>query len=165
MQVPAPIAAQLEPIHLQDHRLRAATADDIAAMADLEMELCHIRREKDYAFFIRNDQRIWRTIVAEAASGQIDAVLASVAHPGSTMLGPGVMRSDNLAAALITDHLLHHARADRAPVFLIPLDRPALQQQMYALSAKNLEIHFAQSRGPITPHTGVTMPTFMPETA
>jgi len=89
----------------------------------------------------------------------------SVAHPGSTMLGPGVMRNDDLAAALITDHLLHHAHSDRAPVFLIPLDRPNLQQQMYAMGARNLEIHFAQSRGRFTPHTGVTMPTFMPETA
>ena len=53
----------------------------------------------------------------------------------------------------------------RAPVFLIPLDRPALQQQMYAWGAKNLEIHFAQVRGAYTPMRGVVMPTFMPETA
>jgi len=165
MQVPAPIAAQLKPIELSHHRLREAAADDIVAMADLEMELCHIRRQKDYAFFVRNDQRIWRTIIAEGPDGRIDGFLVSVAHPGSTMLGPGVMRTDDLAAALITDHLLHHAQPDRAPVFLIPLDRPALQQQMYAIGAKNLEIHFAQWRGPFTPPTGVTMPTFMPETA
>jgi hypothetical protein len=165
MQVPAPIAATLKPLEPAHHRLRPATADDVAAMANLEMELCHIRREMDYAFFVRNDQRIWRTIVAEAPSGRIDGLLVSVAHPGSTMLGPGVMRTDDLAVALIVDHLIYHALFDRAPVFLIPLDRPALQQQMYSTGAKNLELHFAQSRGPFTPPTGVTMPTFMPETA
>src|SRR5205823_1138206 len=121
--------------------------------------------QKDYAFFIQNDQQIWRTRVAQNSSGQIDAFLTSVAHPGSTMLGPGVMRDDTLAAALIADHLRHHAASSRTPVSLIPLDRPALQQQMYAWGAKNLEIHFAQTRGPHTPHTAVTMPTFMPETA
>lgn len=165
MQVPAPNAAQLKTIDLPHHRLRAATADDVAAMANLETELSHIRREKDFALFIRNDQQIWRTTLAQNAAGHIDGFLVSVAHPGSTMLGPGVMRTDDLAAALITDHLRHHAQFNRAPVFLIPLDRPALQQQMYAIGAKNLELHFAQVRGPFTPHAGVTMPTFMPETA
>jgi hypothetical protein len=75
------------------------------------------------------------------------------------------MRDDTLAAALIADHLRHHAHADRAPVVLIPLDRPALQQQMYAWGAKNLELHFAQTRGSHNPHNAVTLPTFMPETA
>src|SRR3954471_9417661 len=39
MQVPAPIAAQLKPIELPNHRLRPATANDVVPMADLEMEL------------------------------------------------------------------------------------------------------------------------------
>jgi hypothetical protein len=35
---------------------------------------------------------------------------------------------------------------------------------MYALGAKNCELHFGQVRGPWTAPTGVVMPTFMPET-
>jgi hypothetical protein len=134
-------------------------------MADLEQELGHVRREKDYAFFVENGQGIWRTTVAEAVDGRIEGLLVSVAHPGSNMLGPGVMRDDAVASGLIADHLRHHAEAGRAPVSLIPLDRPGLVRQMYAWGAKNLEIHFAQVRGAHSPPAGVSMPTFMPETA
>ena len=166
MQIPAaPRAAAIPPPKLDHHHIRPATPDDVTAIADLEHELCHIRRRKDHAFFVQNEQQIWRTTVAQSTDGRIDAFLTSVAHPASTMLGPGVMRDDALAAALIADHLSHHARSDASPVFLIPLDHPALQQQMYAWGAKNLELHFAQTRGPHTAHIGVTMPTFMPETA
>jgi GNAT superfamily N-acetyltransferase len=164
MQIPAGRAAAIQPPEL-DHHLRPATPDDVSAIADLEQELAQIRRQKDHAFFIQNTRQIWRTVVAQNTAGRIDAFLTSVAHPASTMLGPGVMRDDTLAAALIADHLRHHARAGRAPIVLIPLDRPALQQQMYQWGAKNLELHFAQTRGPHTPHTAVTLPTFMPETA
>ena len=79
------------------------------------------------------------------------------------MLGPGVMESDEVAVALICAQLRHHA--GRAPVFLIPLDRPGLVKQMYAWGAKNLELHFGQVRGDSAPVNGVVMPTFMPETA
>ena len=162
MQIPVEIAATLAP---PQRRLRAATARDAAAMANLEFDLCHIRRARDFAHFIENRQGIWRTIVAENDAGAIDGFLVSVAHPGSTMLGPGVMRDDDVAAALIADQLRHHAAAGLAPVFLIPLDRPALQRQMYAWGGRNLEIHFAQVRGAFSPFAGVAMPTFMPETA
>ncbi|MDB5320567.1 MAG: Acetyltransferase [Phycisphaerales bacterium] len=165
MQIPAQHAAAIQPPKLDRHHLRPATENDVPAIANLEHQLTHIRRQQDHAFFIQNTQQIWRATVAENTDGQIDAFLTSVAHPASTMLGPGVMRNDTLAAALIADHLRHHAQESRAPVFLIPLDRPTLQQQMYTWGAKNLELHFAQTRGPHTPHTAVTMPTFMPETA
>jgi GNAT superfamily N-acetyltransferase len=165
MQISADVAGKLEVGAIAPRRLRAAVASDAGAMAALEEELCHIRREKDYAHFIANAQGIWRATVLENEAGGIDGFLVSVAHPGSTMLGPGVMRDDAGAVALIADHLRHHAAMSRAPVFLIPLDRPALQRQMYAWGAKNLEIHFAQVRGGYTPMQGVVMPTFMPETA
>jgi hypothetical protein len=134
-------------------------------MADLESELSGVRRAKDFAFFVENRQGIWRTVVAENGHGAIDGFLVSVAHPGSTMLGPGVMRDEELAAALIADQLRHHARFGRAPVFLVPLDRPALQRRIYDWGGRNLEIHFAQVRGAFVPCAGVAMPTFMPETA
>ena len=165
MQIPVPDALRIKPPNLPTHKLRPAAPADVPAIASLEQELCHIRREKDHAFFVENRQRIWRVTVAEATSGQLDGFLVSVAHPGSNMLGPGVMRDDSIAAALIADDLRHHAAAGRAPVSLIPLDRPALVRQMYAWRARNLELHLAQVRGPYTPPIGVSMPTFMPETA
>jgi predicted N-acetyltransferase YhbS len=165
MQVPVADALRIAPPALQCHTLRPATPADVPAIAALEQQLAHIRREKDHAFFIENRRHIWRVTVAQNTAGVIDGFLVSVAHPGSTMLGPGVMRDDSIAAALIADHLLHHAAANRAPVSLIPLDRPELVRLMYAWGAKNLELHLAQVRGPYTPPTGVSMPTFMPETA
>ena len=37
-------------------------------------------------------------------------------------------------------------------------------EHLYALGAKNCELHFAQVRGAWTAPAGVVMPTFMPET-
>lgn len=165
MQVPVDRAREIPLVGLTTHTIRPAAPADVPAIAALEFELAHIRREKDYAFFVENRQQIWRVTVAQTSSGKIDGVLVSVAHPGSTMLGPGVFRNDALATALIADHLRHHAAAGIAPVSLIPLDHPTLVRQMYTWGAKNLELHLAQVRGPYTPPTGITLPTFMPETA
>jgi hypothetical protein len=149
--------------HPELHRVRAANAQDVSAIAALEDEIAHIRREKDYRFFVENRQGIWHTLVFESPSGSVDGFLVSVHHPGSHMLGPGVMRTDEAAGALIAAQLNHHA--GRSPIFLVPLDRPALQRQVYQWGGKNVEIHFAQVRGIYTPVNGVVMPTFMPETA
>jgi GNAT superfamily N-acetyltransferase len=165
MQIPAAEALKLPPADVPTHQIRPAIPDDVPAIAALEFELAHIRRQKDYAFFVENRQGIWRVTLAQTPAGRIDGVLVSVAHPGSTMLGPGVFRNDTLATALIADHLRHHAASGVAPVSLIPLDHPALVRQMYAWGAKNLELHLAQVRGHYTPPVGITMPTFMPETA
>jgi GNAT superfamily N-acetyltransferase len=165
MQVPVAEALKIAPPELPGCRIRAATGADVGAMAALEWELAHIGRSKDYAFFVENRQGIWRTTMAENADGQVEGFLVSVAHPGSNMLGPGVMRDEAVASALVADHLRNHAEAGRAPVSLIPLDRAGLVKQMYAWGAKNLEIHFAQVRGAYTAPAGVAMPTFMPETA
>ena len=54
--------------------------------------------------------------------------------------------------------------AGRSPVFLLPVDRPALVRQAYAWGARNCELHFHQVLGDWTPFAGVNMPTFMPET-
>ena len=165
MQIPPDVAAKLAPPEMPRHHLREATPADVRAMADLEFELSGIRRGRDFAHFVQNRQGVWRTTVAENSAGGIEGFLVSVAHPGSTMLGPGVMRYEELAAALVADQLCHHAISGRAPVFLIPLDKPALQRQIYDWGGRNLEIHFAQVRGTFKPFSGVVMPTFMPETA
>jgi GNAT superfamily N-acetyltransferase len=143
-------------------RVRAATAEDVKAIADLERELAHIRREKDYRYFIANQDGIWHTSVIEGANGRLDGVLVSVAHPGSNMLGPGICRTQEDAAALICAEL--NQNRGRQPVWLVPVTCETLVQQMYRWGAKNCELHFAQVRGDWTPPTGVVMPTFMPET-
>lgn len=143
-------------------RVRPATESDVPKMVALEQEISGIRREKDYRYFVGNRRGIWHTSVLDDGRGGVAGFLSSVAHPASTMLGPGVMRSDADAAALILAEL--DFRRGLSPVFLIPVDRPALVRQVYAWGGRNCEIHFAQVRGSFQPFAGVVMPTFMPET-
>ena len=165
MQVPFAQATEIVQPDSAQHRIRLATPDDVSRIAALEEELSGVRRANDFAYFIRDELKIWRTTVAENRQGSVDAFLVSVAHAASNMLGPGAMRDDHSAAALIGDHLRFHGARGRAPVALIPLDRAGLVRQMYAWGARNLELHFSQVRGRAAgPVRGVVMPTFMPET-
>ena len=143
-------------------RVRPATVADLPRMVELEMQISHIRREKDYRHFIQNPEGIWHVSVWANADGSIDGFLASVAHPGSNMLGPGVAKTEDVAAALVLGEL--NQNRGRSPVFLVPVDRPGLVRRMYDWGAKNVEIHFCQVRGHFEPFAGVVMPTFMPET-
>ncbi len=143
-------------------RVREATLDDVEAMAAVEMEVSRIARRKDYRYFIENEAGVWRALVYENEEGGLDGFLVSIAHPGSNMLGPGVARAEEQAAALILAQLNLHR--GRAPVFLIPVDCPSLRETLYSWGARNCEIHFAQVRGEFEPFNGVAMPTFMPET-
>ena len=143
-------------------RVREARPEDAAAMADLEMELSHIRREKNFVHFIENAAGIWHVSVIEGTSGGIDGFLCSVNHPGSNMLGPGVMRTEDDAAALLFAELDVHR--GRAPVFLVPVDAADLVQTAYSWGARNCEMHFCQVLGEFKGFDGIAMPTFMPET-
>jgi GNAT superfamily N-acetyltransferase len=144
-------------------RVRDATPADVPAIVALEDELVHIRREKDYRYFIENRRGLWHTSVYESIAGKIDGFLVSIAHPGSNMLGPGVMRTEEQAAALILKEL--RVRTGATPVLLAPVECSALVQTLYGWGARNCEIHFAQVRGEYRQPSGVVMPTFMPETA
>ncbi len=143
-------------------RVRPARAEDAKAMSELEYELAGIRRENDYRHFIENAMGIWHTLVIESAAGKIDGFLVSIFHPASNMIGPGVMRSEADAAALILAQLNHHA--GRSPVCVVPALCGGLVQQLYKWGLRNAEIHFFQCRGEAQPLKGVVMPTFMPET-
>ena len=79
------------------------------------------------------------------------------------MLGPGCMRCDEDAVALIQREL--NMRWGRTMVWLVPSNRPAMVRAMYALGARNCELHFGQTTGEPPRINGVVMPTFMPETA
>jgi GNAT superfamily N-acetyltransferase len=143
-------------------RVRDARPSDVPEILALEEAISGIRREQDWRFFLANAGGIWGLSVITGAEGGIDGVLASVRHPGSTMLGPGVARDEASATALI------HARLDAMrgarPVFLVPCDRGELVRTLYGWGARNCEIHLLQVRGHAEPLCGVTMPTFMPET-
>jgi len=148
--------------HAGSKYVRAARLSDVNAIVALEEELTGLRRAKDYRYFIRNADKIWHVSVYEK-KGCIDGVLASVAHPGSNMIGPGVARDGDIAAALLLAEL--NQNRGRTPVFLAPVHEGKLIRQLYKWGARNCEIHFAQVLGDCPPFRGVTMPTFMPETA
>ena len=146
------------------HRVRDAHLDDLQNIVQLEQELCFIEREKDHLFFLYDSMKIWNVCVIESEdTKQIDGVLVSVKHPGSTMLGPGFMRSEEDALALIRYQLDHYHRGGQ-PVWLVPSSCHSLVSKLYSWGAKNCEVHFGQTRGKWQQPRGVTMPTFMPET-
>jgi len=145
-----------------DPAIRTATLEDLSAITALERTITGLDREKDFAHILKNPEGIWHISVLPAAdSSGLEGYLASVADPGSNLLGPGAARTDSAAAALLRAELDHHR--GRSPVFLLPVDRPALVAAAYAQGAKNCEVHFAQVLGEWTPPVGITMPTFMPE--
>lgn len=161
MFIPAPAERLPQSVPGSD-RVRPATDADIPKMAALEERVSGIRREKDFRYFLENRLGIWHVSVIEDARGGLAGSLCSVAHPASTMLGPGVMRDAKDAAALILAEL--KARRGLAPVFLVPVDQAELVRTLYPWGARNCEIHFAQVRGQFQPFDGIVMPTFMPET-
>ncbi|HSZ54161.1 MAG TPA: GNAT family N-acetyltransferase [Tepidisphaeraceae bacterium] len=156
-----PVPAQgLGPI---DPRVREAQTEDVARMAALEEQVSGIRRAKDFAYFIENRRGIWHVSVLDDGHGAIAGFLCSVNHPASNMLGPGVMKTEQAATALIRAELDRYR--GKSPVFLVPSDQPGLVQQVYSWGGRNCEIHFGQVRGSFEPFRGIVMPTFIPETA
>lgn len=143
-------------------KVRDATPDDITAMADLEMDISHIRREDDYRHFVKNPDGIWHVSVLEDDQGGLDGFLVSLAHSALSMLGPGIARSQEQAAALIHAQLNRHR--GRQLVWLVPAECDRLVHTMYDWGAVNCELHFGQARGQWTAPSGIVMPTFMPET-
>jgi GNAT superfamily N-acetyltransferase len=81
--------------------VREAVLADVGGIVDLEKAVSGIDRAKDFEYFIRDRQGIWSVLVCEGADGAINGVLVSVDHPGSHMLGPGVMRSEAVAEPLL----------------------------------------------------------------
>ncbi|MEC7584580.1 MAG: GNAT family N-acetyltransferase [Planctomycetota bacterium] len=143
-------------------RVRDGRPADAAAMSALERELSGIDREKDFRYFLENREGIWRVSVLEADAGALSGFLVSVRHAASHMLGPGAMRDQASAIALLASELDQHRGG--SPVWLVPADQQQLVRQCYAWGARNCELHFAQVLGEVRRPTGVAMPTFMPET-
>lgn len=141
--------------------VRTANVADLFAMVDLETEVAGIHRAKDLAHFLRNPGGHWTTLVHRDAAGRIDGWLASVDHPGCRMIGPGVMRDESVTLALLHAQLVH--RRGTVPVFLIPTHESDLIAELYGWGCRNVEMHFAQVRGPYVQPQGITLPAFLPE--
>jgi GNAT superfamily N-acetyltransferase len=141
---------------------RLAILEDISQMVSLERELVGLDRQRDFQYFIENAMGIWETRVIERSPGQIDGFIVSVRHPGSCMIGPGVMRSEDDAIALVHSATGHHRGGD--VVIITPSTATRLVAFLYGLGARNCELHFAQVRGEAQLAAGVVIPTFMPET-
>jgi hypothetical protein len=104
--------------------------------------------------------------------------MLSSAHPGCNMIGPGLARTEEQAAALLAAEL--DRQRGRRPVMLVPVDCGRLVRQVYAWGGRNCEMHLSQTRsstgilpvdptghrrdaGAARPPGGVFMPTFLPE--
>ena len=154
-------ASGFEPQPPGVERVRLATIDDVAAMAAVEMDVSGISREKDYRHAIDLRGEIWDALVYEGDDG-IDGFMLSVKYPAFCMLGPGIARTPEQAAALIAKALDRFRGG--AAVFLVPVERDGLVRQMYDWGARNCELHFCQVRGQFQPFRGISMPSFLPET-
>ena len=159
-QVPA---EGLPPFAAPGLTVRPATLTDVPRVADLELRLNGIRREKDYRHFVENAQQCWRLWLAERADGRLAGFLAAVVHPCSQMIGPGVME-DEPTAMILLHRLLDTEFRGRPVVCLVPVHCAALVQQCYTWGGRNVEMHLASVLGHAPPMRGVTFPTFMPET-
>ena len=146
-----------------DAKIREASAADVPLIADLEESLMGIRRDKDFAFFLRNDVGSWRVLVAEKA-GKVIGFLVVSTLPSFQMVGPGACMDEATAAALLWRAL--DSQRGKTMVFLVPCAAAELVRTAYAWGARNVELHVAQSTAPrSTVCKGVSFPTFLPESA
>ena len=134
-----------------------ATRADVGGMAAIEKEISGISRLGDYRHFIENKDGFWHVSVCED-DGEVSGFLAS----SGGMLGPGVARSEEQAAALLLAEL-NRLRGEKV-IFLVPAEYAGLVQRAYGWGGRNCELHRAQVRGNFQPFAGVSLPTFMPET-
>lgn len=143
-------------------RLRAATSEDVPAIADLEFRLNGVRKEKDYRFFVENKSGGWRLSVIEKSDGKLAGFLAASAHATDCQLGQGVAEDEATMQELVHGMLDRHFRGRRV-VWLLPVGCSKLVQQAYAWGARNRETHLFSVLGAAPPMRGVTIPTFLPE--
>lgn len=144
-------------------RVREAVLADTPQIADFEQSQQGIRREKDFAFFVRNEVGAWRLLISEAADGSVNGFLGMSTHPSCTMIGPGVAADEDTAIALLWNAL--DGLRGKTLVFLAPCAASRLVRTAYAWGARNVELHVAQSTSPVAGVKGIVFPTFMPETA
>lgn len=142
--------------------VRAATMDDVPAMAALEFRLNGVRKDKDYRFFVENQWGHWRLLVLEKEDGSLAGFLGANAHPSDRILGPGVAEDETAMQSLVHAMLDMYFRGVDI-VWMVPVGCTALVRQGYAWGARNRETHLLSVLGHAPPMLGITVPTFMPE--
>ena len=143
-------------------RLRLLTDPaEAVRLAAFERAWQGLDRTVDYAFFLQNTVGDWRVWALEDTAGALEGFLVASHHPACLMLGPGVARDEDAATALLWRAL--DALRGSSPVFLVPATAARLVHRCYAWGARNLELHAAQSLGPVPPARGIAFPTFLPE--
>jgi GNAT superfamily N-acetyltransferase len=142
--------------------VREAGPEDVARIADFELEWQGIRREKDFSFFLRNEAGAWRLLVSEDSQGAVSGFLGMSIHPSFTMIGPGLAAGEADAVALLWSAL--DGLRGKTLVFLAPAAAAGLVRECYRWGARNVELHVAQNTSPAPVRGGVVFPTFMPET-
>lgn len=143
--------------------VRIALPGDLESIYQLEKKLTAVDRKKDLKYFLENKLKIWKTLVYVNRKGEVEGYLNSICHPASKMLGPGVMENERVALTLYLG-LLDQFR-NETMLALVPCKCLELIQAMYALKAKNCELHFTQVKGKVFEQHGISVPTFLPETA
>ncbi len=143
-------------------RVRPASMEDLPAMIDLDLRLTGLDRARDLAMFIENQLGCWHISVAASAGGELHGFLASIKHPASCLVGPGVADTEDAAICLVAEELCQHVGGQA--LVLVPCTAPRLAEAIYAWGGRNCELHVAQVRGDSPPARGVVLPTFMPET-
>ena len=154
MPIPAPAGV---------NRIREAGVADVPRIADFECSRQGVRREKDYAFFLRNEVGAWRLLVSEDEGGAVNGFLGMSTHISFAMIGPGVADDEETAVALLWKAL--DVQRGKTLVFLAPCMAAKLVRTAYLWGARNVELHVAQSTAPLAETRGIVFPTFMPETA
>lgn len=143
-------------------RVRLAHKDEAVRLADFEREWQGIRREKDLRYILQNTQD-WEVWVMESERGEVEGFIASSLDPSFSMLGPGVAGTESAAAALLWK-ALDNLRG-QSFVFLIPSARSGLVKTLYSWGCRNVELHVAQCYGDSPEGSGISFPSFLPESA
>jgi GNAT superfamily N-acetyltransferase len=164
MLMSVPDTGMTGPVPLGVDRVREAQTGEAARIAGFESSMQGIHREKDFAFFLRNEVGSWRVLVSEQhGSGQLNGFLAMSVHPSFRMIGPGVAADEETAASLLWRAL--DGFRGRPILFLVPCNATGLVQTAYHWGARNVEMHVVQSTGGHPPAKGIPFPSFLPESA
>ncbi|PCC74083.1 Ribosomal protein S18 acetylase RimI [Nannocystis exedens] len=161
MVVAVPAQGALAGVPGEEH-VRDARLEDVAAMGEIEMELSGIRREIDYRYACLDPRDALHASVYENDRRGIDGFMISVKHPALQMLGPCVARSEAVALALVRREL-NRFRGTSA-LLVVPMDKRRMVEQLYAWGARNVETHLKEVWGEYPDESGVSMPSFLPET-
>lgn len=163
IEILIPDTGLLQPPPAGVNNIRLASSTEAGRLADLEFKLQRVRREKDYAFFLNNTSGDWQVWVHENEEAELCGFMVSSQHPDWNMIGPGTAVDAQVAQALVWKSLDH--RRGKSTVILAPCSATSLVAALYAWGGRNIELHVAQSTAPFEETTGVTFPTFLPESA